>query len=217
MPIDAELDHLVVGAASLEQGAAFVQEQLGVAVSGGGEHPLMGTHNRLLRLGDGVFLEVIAASPGAPAPTRPRWFGLDDPYVRESLERCPRLLGWVARTPDIAQVQAKTSFSFGKPTPASRDKLSWRFGLPDDGHLLASGALPYLIAWSTLEHPAEQLDDLGCTLEKLEIFHPRAAWLAPILRDINAARLIELTPLANDAAPFLRAHIRTPTGLKTLG
>ena len=214
--MNVQLDHLVVGAASLEQGAAHVQERLGVAVSGGGEHPLMGTHNRLLRLGEGAFLEVIAVNPHAPAPERPRWFGLDDPYVRESLERRPRLLGWVVRTPDIAQVQAKNSFSFGEAVSVNRGKLSWHFGLPDDGRLLASGMLPYLITWSTPDHPAKHLEDRGCTLESLELVHPRAEWLAPLLSDIGAAGLVTLTPLENDAAPYLKAHIRTPAGLKTL-
>lgn len=177
----------------------------------------MGTHNRLLKLGEGAFLEVIAVNPGAPAPDRPRWFGLDDPYVRESLEQRPRLLGWVVRTPDIYKVQAKTSFSFGEPVFVGRGKLSWHFGLPADGRLLASGMLPYLITWSTPEHPAQQLKNLGCTLERLEIVHPSAEWLAPILSDIGAAGLVELTPLENNAAPALKAYIRTPTGLKTLG
>ena len=43
----------------------------------GGEHPRMGTHNLLLRLGDSVFLEVLSPNPDAPPPSRPRWFGLD--------------------------------------------------------------------------------------------------------------------------------------------
>ncbi len=209
-------DHLVIGAASLEQGAAYVQERLGLAVSGGGEHPLMGTHNRLLKLGEGVFLEVIAVNPDAPAPERPRWFGLDDPCVRESLARRPRLLGWVVRTPNIAQVQAKTSFSFGEAVPVNRGTLSWHFGLPDDGRLLASGMLPYFLTWSTSEHPAEQLANSGCTLERLEIFHPYTTWLTQNLKAIGAADLVKLTPLEDDTAPCLRAHIRTPTGLKTL-
>jgi hypothetical protein len=37
----------------------------------------MGTHNRLLKLGEGFYLELIAIDPQAPPPGRPRWFGLD--------------------------------------------------------------------------------------------------------------------------------------------
>ena len=56
------LDHLAVSAATLEEGAGWIGERLGVAVEGGGRHAEMGTHNRLLSLGD-LYLEVIAVDP----------------------------------------------------------------------------------------------------------------------------------------------------------
>ena len=64
--MNAFIDHLTITAPSLERGAAFVAEALGVALQPGGEHPRMGTHNQLLRLGDDCYLEVIAANPVAP-------------------------------------------------------------------------------------------------------------------------------------------------------
>ena len=73
----SRIDHIAVTAPSLALGAAWLEQVLGVAPQPGGEHPLMGTHNVLLRLGDDVYLEVIAADPRAAAPARPRWFGLD--------------------------------------------------------------------------------------------------------------------------------------------
>jgi len=72
-----QIDHLVVCAESLEEGAAFVEAKLGVAMSAGGKHALMGTHNRLLSLGAEAYLEVIAIDPEAGPPGRARWFGLD--------------------------------------------------------------------------------------------------------------------------------------------
>src|SRR5690606_32822306 len=76
--VHSYIDHLVVTAPSLAEGARFVREALGVEPEPGGKHPRMGTHNLLLRLGNDVYLEVIAIDPGAPAPGHPRWFGLDD-------------------------------------------------------------------------------------------------------------------------------------------
>ena len=50
-PIRCELDHLVVGAQSLDEGAGYIADLLGVPPVKGGVHPNMGTHNVLLSLG----------------------------------------------------------------------------------------------------------------------------------------------------------------------
>src|SRR2546425_366588 len=55
-----ELDHLVVACKDLDQGAAWVVDRLGIEPQPGGKHTLMGTHNRLLRLGPGSFFELMA-------------------------------------------------------------------------------------------------------------------------------------------------------------
>ncbi|MFE3838617.1 VOC family protein [Pseudogemmobacter sonorensis] len=65
------LDHIAIAAESLVAGEAFVRAAPGLPLAGGGAHPLTGTHNRLMGLGD-VYLEVIAIDPAAPAPDRTR-------------------------------------------------------------------------------------------------------------------------------------------------
>ena len=91
------LDHLVVAAADLDSGTRHVADLLGIAPAGGGAHPRMGTHNRVLGMAGGVYLEVIAIDPDAPAPQRPRWFGLDQPALRARLADGPFLAHWAAR------------------------------------------------------------------------------------------------------------------------
>jgi len=103
--VSAQLDHLVVAAATLDEGVAWCEATLGVTPGPGGRHALMGTHNRLLKLDSAAFphsyLEIIAIDPAAPPPGRPRWFGLDDPALRAAVQVSPRLHHVVLRTPDI--------------------------------------------------------------------------------------------------------------------
>ena len=71
------IDHLVVAARTLAQGADFLRDLLGVEALSGGKHVAMGTHNLVMQLGEERYLEVIAIDPDAEPPERPRWFDLD--------------------------------------------------------------------------------------------------------------------------------------------
>ena len=72
-----QLDHLAVAARDLDEGRAVVEAALGVTLQRGGRHARFGTHNLLLGLEDGLYLEVIAIDPDAPGPDEARWFDLD--------------------------------------------------------------------------------------------------------------------------------------------
>ena len=95
-PMPAQLDHIVIGADHLESGTRWTEARLQSAMDGGGAHPLMSTHNRLMRLAGGPYLEVIAIDPAAPSPDRPRWFTLDDTQQRSGGWQTGRLpyAGW---------------------------------------------------------------------------------------------------------------------------
>jgi len=204
------IDHIVIGAASLEDGVEYVNQSLGVEIPFGGVHTTMGTHNHLMQLGDTVFLEVIAVNPGMPAPDLARWYGLDDQFVRAQLEKEPRLLTWVVNTPDMQTLFENTGESFGKPVKVSRNELSWLFGLPDDGRLLASGLLPYVIEWHCEEHPAMHMADTKCKLHSIEIDHPNPHWLNSRLEMIGASELVKVN---NASSPVLKVSIESPAGL----
>jgi len=211
----SQIDHITVTTPSLAAGAAYIQKTLGVAPQAGGEHPRMGTHNLLLRLGDALFLEVIAINPQAPAPGRPRWFGLD----RLAPDALPTLSTWVVRTPDIRASVAAAAEPLGEIEPMSRGALDWLITIPADGSVPLDGVAPALIEWHADEHPAARLEDRGLELVQLEIFHPAPARVERLLASLELEGVVAVRSLAagsSGAAPYLRAHIQTPQGLRQL-
>jgi hypothetical protein len=210
------LDHLVIGAADLAQGVSFVQETLGVDMPYGGVHEKLGTHNHLMQLGDSTFLEVIAINPQGAPPERPRWYALDDPFVRRRITAQPALLTWVVNTDHIETLLRQAAVSFGQAERIRRGNLSWSFGLPRDGRLLAGGLLPYIIEWQTSPHPSRRMADLGCRLQGIEIHHPYPSWIRSVLASIGAADLAKIKALPRERAPLLKARIVTPAGIRVL-
>jgi hypothetical protein len=210
------LDHIAIGAASLEDGAAWVEEHLGAAFPAGGAHPRMGTHNRLMGLGRSVYLEVIAIDPDAPAPDRPRWFGLDDPAVQARLAERPRLLAWIARTNDITATLAAGPDGLGEIVPMSRGDLEWQISIRNDGVPPFGGALPHLIQWPPDVHPAASLPDSGCRLDRLTLRHPAPETVRNGLMALEFVAGPSNVIVTPDIAPGLTASIRTPRGRTVL-
>ncbi len=154
-----KLDHIAFGADDLERGVAQMSELLGAEPVGGGRHDLFGTHNALWRL-EGLFptyLEVIAIDPGVSAPSRPRWFALDDKKLSKRLENGVELLAFIAGTPDMDLARQAMPVDPGTPVQVRRGALSWTFSLPADGSLPDAGALPYLITWPAGVHPVKNM------------------------------------------------------------
>ncbi|MDK9704569.1 MAG: VOC family protein [Sulfuritalea sp.] len=210
----AEPDHLVLAARDLDRGAAWLQDRLGVTLAQGGRHARMGTHNRLLHLGEGFYLELIAIDPQAPPPGRPRWFALDR---QESLPADrPRLIHWVARSGDIVRDAAACIDAPGEILSMERGDYRWRISVPADSHLPGDGLVPTLIQWDVPFHPASRLPDAGCRLMKLEGFHPQPVRIRTALAALDLASRLDVHACAADEAPQLVAYIRTPGGLVEL-
>ena len=199
------LDHLVFAARTLDEGAAHLEQRLGIRLSPGGEHPQFGTHNRLLSLGSS-YLEVIAVNPHAPGPTRPRWFGLDTPAVQARLDEGPALIHWVARS------RAAPLPVQGEALALTRGQYAWALTVPEDGSLPLGGVLPSLIEWRG-DTPAAALPDVSVRLRSLELFSPRPDELCAALRQLN---LLQLATVQSAPEVSLRAVLDTPNGAVTL-
>ncbi len=198
-----ELDHLVIAAKTLREGVIWLEGKLGVKLQAGGKHPLFGTHNALLKLGDSTYLEVIAVDPDAPKPTRARWFELDHTHLLEQ----PKLIHWVVRTENL-EARVSRLPMLGKILEASRSDLSWQITVPDDGHLNFEGLIPTLISWRGI-HPTSQLEPQNCKLLQLQGFYPEPQAVRDTLGQLGANCLLEIlkAPIAK-----LSAVIQTPNG-----
>lgn len=206
------IDHIVVAARSLEEGSSWIESRLGVAPAGGGKHALMGTHNRLLSLGN-AYLEVIAIDPHAPPPGRSRWYALDVPAMQARLDRGPALVHWVAATTDIAAAVAASPVQLGDILDVTRGELRWRITVPRDGALPGDGVYPSMIQWRG-RTARSMLPESGCELEALDLAHSQGSAFYESLR---AMGLRSGEPVAfADAEPGIVARIRTAGGIAVL-
>ena len=199
-------DHLAVSALTLDAGVQTVEAALGVALQGGGVHPHMATHNRLLGLGD-IYLEVIASDPTQTRPAWPRWFDLDH------FTGPPRLTNWIAACADLAAELAASPLGTGTPVALARGPYRWQMAVPADGILPWDGTFPALIQWEGTTHPAAALEDRGVRLTRLEIGHPEADGLrAALAGRMNDARVV-VVPARTKA---MQATFQTPHGVRVL-
>lgn len=210
--MNTRLDHIVVAARDLESGADYIEKTLGVQVPDGGRHEMMATHNKVMTLGNDVYLEVVAINPEMTPPRQPRWFGLDDPAVIASLQRSPRLLTWAVNTDDLTQLVAGSNIATGSVQQAERGDLRWKVALTDDGRLSAGGFFPLCIQWQTDFHPSTRMADLGCRLVKLDLVHPYPDWLSDTLESIGADHAVTISGTQGNQPASIRAHIESPTG-----
>ena len=230
----ASVDHLVVMASDLAQGVAWCEATLGVTPGPGGEHPLMGTHNRLLKIATAehrtAYLEIIAintgATPSIPTGAR-RWFDMDDLALQSRVAlQGPLLTHFVASVPDITVAVASLAaegidrgavLQASRPTPAGL--LRWQISVRSDGQRLFDGCLPTLIQWGS-SHPTDAMPDSGVALHSLRVQHPQADALNAAYKAIGLTE--KLSAGLHDAAVTggvaegparLSAHLQTPNGL----
>ncbi len=198
-----ELDHLIYAVPDLDAASRALEAALGVRPAAGGQHPGRGSHNALLALGEGRYLEVIARDPGQPDPPRPRPFGLDELAA-------PRLATWAVRAPAIEEAAAEaaaTGCDPGAVEEGGRElpgggRLSWRRTAGDLG-----GVAPFFVEWGQgTPHPS--LDaPAGCRLVALRGEHPRPEELERCLDALQAELAV-----AFGEEPRLIATIEGPAG-----
>ena len=230
-----QIDHLVVAATSLEQGVQWCEALFGITPALGGEHALFGTHNRLFKIATPKFsmayFEIIAINPEAVRPKKTttlhphRWFDLDNPELQKSISKEPRLIHFVASTPDIKAARMALRIEGIDRGPAihaerqtSKGLLHWQISVRADGQRLFDGALPTLIQWGKPDateplrlHPRNTLPRSGVTLQNIDITHPSSEKLQ------TAYASIGLNGISISEGPAnIKATLKTPKGIVVL-
>lgn len=204
----AEIDHIVIGARTLEEGAAYAEALLGVKPSKGGAHPGVGTHNMLIGMGANCYIEIIAPDPAQPDPPHPRPFDLDDASLRTMLEAEPRLIAYVASTPALDPLIARLGASHaGEIAAMSRGDLRWRMAFPPQRQDM-DNLIPPMIQWEG-DRAAKHIRDSGWRLTALEAEHPDAQALRTAL---TARGLADAVKVRQSPHPRLVAQLRHRDG-----
>jgi hypothetical protein len=230
--MNAQLDHLVVAARTLQEGVDWCEATLGITPGAGGEHPLFGTHNRLFRIATvnypRVYFEIIAINAGAPRAantTGKRWFDLDSEALQEALKASPSLVHFVANTTDVSTACAALQtlgIDRGPAVQASRmtpaGLLQWQMCVREDGQRLFHGGMPTLLQWgapnespAVAVHPAQSMPDSGIVLQGLHMVSPHAAELQCAYQAIGLQGIT-----VESGSPNLIATLQTPKGIVTL-
>lgn len=170
----------------------------------------MGTHNAILPLRGGSYVELIAPDPSNPDPPLELPFGLAEATG-------PSLVTWAVGTRDIeAAVKSarQAGYDPGVVVDLARDlpegkRLSWKLSLRRD--LPADGLVPFLIDWGSAPHPSRTSDPV-CSIEGFRAEHPNPEAVRQMLRALGVALDVERGP-----RPRLCATVVGPGGSLELG
>ena len=202
-----KFDHLVVGATTLAEAQAHIEDALGLPMQPGGRHSVFHTHNTLMGLEDGLYLEAIAPDPSAVQPDRPRWYNLD------RFTGPARLSNWACAADDLEALLPEMPAGCGAPVEVTRGALNWHMAVSAQGTTPYDNLWPALLQWPPGSiHPATRLDPTGARLKRFTLCHPEAEAMRITLdRHLRDDRIaIETGPAA------MQAIFDTPHGERTL-
>ena len=204
------LDHLLWQERDLREGEARFAELTGVTPAYSGPHAEGGTHNSLLSLGGGHYLELIA-----PNPEHPEYSGTGGLLENVPPDAAPGLFTFAVKAADLNLVEQLAQRSGlevsrqrgGRTTPGG-ETLTWET-LTLKNHDFG-GYVPFFIRWGEVAHPSGTAPR-GCELLEFSAFHPRHRELA----ELYAALAVEV-PVFGAEQPRLRATLQTPRGRTVL-
>ena len=197
----AQVDHILLGIDDLDRGMEQFEKLTGVRPVYGGKHP-RGTHNALVSLGDGTYLEILALQPNVAPPKE-----------YEDLKKLNALtpIGWAVSSKDSAQLRSRLTsagLAVSEPSPGSRTtpagkELSWQtFGLED-----AFEEAPFFIVWSPQSAHPSTTSPTGCRLQQWRVAGPHLKKLEQLRTALDLR-----VDVAEAPSTTLRLSLNCPKG-----
>ncbi len=97
---------MIYATSNIDDAAARIESELGLSSVAGGRHEGLGTHNRIVPLGDGSFIELLAIADAQGAKASPLGAA-----VLAGIARVESLLGWAVAVEDVGRVAARLGTS----------------------------------------------------------------------------------------------------------
>jgi hypothetical protein len=197
----AQVDHILLGIDDLDRGIAAFEQLTGVRPAYGGKHP-GGTHNALVSLGDGLYLEILALQPNAK-PSGP-FAGLDT-------LRTLTPIGWAVSATDVADIRKRmdaAGMPLSQPSVGSRvtpagATLSWQ-SLDLKERIEQA---PFFIVWGPKSPHPSTTSPGGCRMEHWRVAGPNHKSLAQLRRTLDLA-----VEIKEAAATSLHLSLACPKG-----
>ena len=163
------LDHIVFGSFTLDEGTKFVENILQAKLSEIGYHKDIGTHNRVIRISEKVYLELISIDPKTNKLNNRKWFNLDNSKLQSKLKKSPQVIGYVIENDNMNITKYYDPFF-----ESSRDIYKWQFAMPTlnknilNSEIVEAGMIPSLISWKS-DKPVYQMKKNQFELISFEI------------------------------------------------
>ena len=203
------LDHLLIGAPTLESGIAWLEEKTGVRAAAGGSHPGLGTWNALASMGPRQYIEIIAPDPEQP--------GVETFYVPGLRGfREPGIATWAAQSSGLSsRFQAELPSGLvcqplrqGSRVRPDGQRLAWTLAFPKHReHGTFDGALPFFIEWESVQNHPGRTAPQGLRLRAFAIRHPEPEALRGALEALGLGCAVVLS-----ARAAISVELETPRG-----
>lgn len=202
-----QLDHLVYAGPDLALLTDALAGRHGLRAMPGGRHPSQGTHNALLGLGGGSYLELLAPDPEGEGGDWARSIAYLDG---------PALHAWCLRVEDAGAVATALEEAglIARRAPGSRTRpdgstLRWELVFAERAGF--GGLMPFFVDWQGSAHPAADLPQ-AAGFVGLELRHPRGSALRRLLDGLGEVPAgVDIVDAADDR-PWMRLRLDGPAG-----